>query len=135
MARRSRTRCTENPGRPRLPARRAACRSPAAAGLDALLGAPERMYVAVQDGETALVTVDVLGGDGTFLARFVVDGADALAAALLRDATGHPPRPATTSAFAHEIVERHVRDGFAISSTEVCAWLLLRAIERSPHNT
>jgi hypothetical protein len=134
MPPRSRTRCTATPRRALLPARRAACHSPATGGLDALLGEPERLYIAMHEGEAGQATLDVLDPDGTFVARLVVEGSDALAEALLRDATGHPPRPATVTAFAQEVVERHPGDGFAISSSEVCAWLLLRAIERSYHS-
>jgi hypothetical protein len=134
MPPRTRTRCTAAGVRPpRVPARRAACRSVAPGALDALLGAAERLYIAAlePDGQT---TIDVLDRDGTFVARFVVGGRDALAEALLRDATGHPPRPATVDAFTHEILDHLPRDGFAVSSSDVCAWLLLRAIERT-HNT
>jgi hypothetical protein len=86
----------------------------------------DRLYVVVP--ESGGTSIDVLARDGTFLARYVLDDRDGLAAALLRDATGHPPRPATADAFGHEVLDRLPRAGFAISSGEVCAWLLLRAI-------
>jgi hypothetical protein len=103
------------------------------AAVEALLGADERLYIAVLEGE-GHSTVDVLARDGTFLLRLLVAGPAGLAEALLRDATGHPPRPATVEAFTQEIVGHLPPTGFAISSSEVCAWLLLRAIDPAhPH--
>ncbi|HEY6762798.1 MAG TPA: hypothetical protein VI318_25070 [Baekduia sp.] len=124
MVTRSRSRCERDAPSarltpPALPARRSACRRTSAAF-------DERLYIVVpEDGATS---VDVLRRDGTFLARYLLDDRGALAGTLLRDATGHPPRPATAGAFAHEVLDRLPRGGFAISSGEVCAWLLLRAI-------
>ncbi|WCB92478.1 hypothetical protein DSM104299_01174 [Baekduia alba] len=87
----------------------------------------ERLYIAVaeEDGDTS---IDVLDRSGTFVARFVVGDRYAAADALLRDATGHAPRPATAEAFAADLLDGLPDDGVAISSSEVCAWLLLRAI-------
>lgn len=121
MASRTRTRCdVAGLRRPELPARRAACRSSAPVFV-------ERLYIAVaeDDGDTS---IDVLDRGGTFVARFVVADRHAAAETLLRDATGHPPRPATAAAFADELLDGLPDDGFAISASEVCAWLLLRAI-------
>jgi len=128
MITRRRSRCTAGRSTPStLPARRAGCRAAGTQALEALLGVDERLYVAVleDEGETS---IDVLDRSGTFVARFVVGGRAAVAETLLRDATGHAPRPATADAFGHEILDRLPRDCFAISSSEVCAWLLLRAI-------
>jgi hypothetical protein len=108
----------------RLPARRAGCR-PAFRSLDE----PLRMYVAGRDEGTTVI--DVLDGDGVFVEQWRCDADVVLAHTVLRDATGHPPRPATTQAFVDEVLDALPGDGFAISSAEVCAWLLLRAIERA----
>jgi hypothetical protein len=105
-----------------LPARRAGGR-PA-------LDQHGRLYVVVWEGDGA-ATVDVVDEDGTPLAQWHCGGTDALAIALLADATGHPPRPATAHAFAEDLLAGLPRDGFALSSPEICAWLLLRAIERA----
>ena len=89
-----------------------------------------RLYVAVwEDGGAA--SVDVVDEDGTPLAQWRCGSTDALAIALLTDATGHPPRPATARAFAEDLLAGLPRNGFALASTEICAWLLLRAIERA----
>jgi hypothetical protein len=111
----------------RLPARRAACR-PAAYEL----GEPVRMYVAGREPDGTMV-VDVVDGEGalTYQWRFGRDEALALTFALLADATGHPARATTAAAFTSEVLDRLPADGFAISSGEICAWLLLRAIERA----
>jgi hypothetical protein len=111
----------------------------AAGAGSALLGGPERLYVAVREGADRGV-VDVVAQDGTLVDQLAVawpttgpahDGTVALAAALLHDATGHPPRPATVSAFADDVLDHLPTTGFALTSSEVCAWLLLRAIERT----
>jgi hypothetical protein len=87
----------------------------------------ERLYIAIgeEGGETS---IDVLDRDGMFVARFLVADRRAAAETLLRDATGHIPRATTAEAFADELLDGLPDDGFAISSGEVCAWLLLRAI-------
>jgi hypothetical protein len=105
-----------------LPARRAACRP--------VTHDWERLYVAVWEDDGA-ATVDVVEDHGTLSAQWRCGGAHALAVALLADATGHPPRPATADAFADEVLALLPRDGFVIASGEICAWLLLRAIERA----
>lgn len=126
-----------------LPARRPACVLAAPPrGLDAVLTDVPRIYVASRD-EHGFAFVEVLdsaatdldgarrplpvpapdwGGDG--------DGAFALAVAMLEDATGRPPRLATANAFVDDVLDHLPHAGFAISSSEVCAWLLIRAIER-----
>jgi hypothetical protein len=118
------------PARSRLPARRTACRSAVTFGsLDALLGEPVRIYVAGRelDGDGV---IDVVDADGELRDRLPVLAPDwgSQSAALLEDATGHPPKEATVAAFAAEVLERLPYEGFALSSAEVCAWL--RAIER-----
>jgi hypothetical protein len=107
-----------------LPARRAACR-PRYAALDE----PGRMYVAgwEPDGH---VSVDVVDDRGILNAHWTCGDEAALSIALLSDATGHRPQDATATAFRREVLSLLPRDGFAISSQEVCAWLLIRAIER-----
>jgi hypothetical protein len=105
-----------------LPARRAGARPP--------LDQSGRLYVAVWEGDGA-ASVDVIDQDGTLLAQWHCGSLDALAIALLADATGHPPRPTTAHAFAEDMLTGLPRDGFALASTEICAWLLLRAIERA----
>jgi hypothetical protein len=107
-----------------VPARRAGCRRRVTA-----LDEPARMYVAgwEPDGQ---VTVDVVDATGMLTARWTCGGEEALAVALLSDATGHRPKTATAAAFRHEVLAPLPRDGFAMSSQEVCAWLLIRAIER-----
>jgi hypothetical protein len=89
-----------------------------------------RLYVAVWEADGA-ATVDVVDPSGTLQAQWRCGGAEALAVALLADATGHPPRPATAHAFGDEVLALLPRDGFAIASSEICAWLLLRAIDRA----
>jgi hypothetical protein len=107
-----------------LPARRAACRPRVVA-----LQEPGRTYVAgwEDDGQ---VVVDVVDDRGVLSARWACGDERALAIALLSDATGHRPQEATAAAFQREVVALLPRDGFAISSQDVCAWLLIRAIER-----
>jgi hypothetical protein len=107
-----------------LPARRAACR-PRVAALDE----SGRMYVAgwEDDGH---VSVDVVDDRGVLTAHWECGDERALAVALLSDATGHRPREATAIAFRREVLSVLPRDAFAMSSQEVCAWLLIRAIER-----
>jgi hypothetical protein len=120
MLTRTRSRCDAHGlRRPELPARRAGCRS--------LPIFVERLYIAIAepDGETS---IDVLDRSGTFVARYVVGDRHAAAEAIVRDATGHPPRTTTASAFADELLDTLPDDGVAITSSEVCAWLLLRAI-------
>jgi hypothetical protein len=84
------------------------------------------MYVAGRDPDGTVV-VDVVDADGALAEQWRCGDGAVVAAAVLGDATGHRPRPATVSAFA-EILPA---DGFAISSAEVCAWLLIRAIDRA----
>jgi hypothetical protein len=125
-----------------LPARRPACVLGAPADPGALFADAPRIYVATRD-EHGFATVDVV--DGTIgdavAARTPLpipapdwgghgDGAFALAAAMIEDATGHPPRLATTNAFVEDVLDHLPHAGFAISSSEICAWLLMRAIER-----
>lgn len=107
-----------------VPARRAACRRRITA-----LDEPARMYVAGREPD-GQVTVDVVDATGVLTARWACGGEEALAIALLSDATGHRPKEATAAAFGREVLALLPRDGFALSSREVCAWLLLRAIER-----
>jgi hypothetical protein len=104
-----------------LPARRAGCR-PAPRPF----GEPVRMYVAGREPDGTVV-VDVVDGDGILREQWHHRSGEDVAIAVLGDATGHPPRPATASAFADALSD----DGFAISSAEVCAWLLVRAIDRA----
>jgi hypothetical protein len=121
-----------------LPARRAACRSRPSA-VEAVLGEPERLYVAWRDDEGRGV-VEVIEDLGGPVGRLAVpwpdwgdhsDGTFTLAAVLLQDATGRAPGPATTNAFAEDVLEHLPPEGFAISAGEVCAWLLMRAITRT----
>jgi hypothetical protein len=109
-----------------LPARRAGGGRPA-------LDQRGRLYVAVRedDGTATVDVVDVVDAFGTLQAQWRCGSADALAIALLCDATGHPPRPATAHAFTTELLTTLPRDGFALASSEICAWLLLRAIDRA----
>jgi hypothetical protein len=88
------------------------------------------MYVAGREVPGGPVVVDVVDATGALTARWECGGDAALAVALLADATGHRPKEATAAAFAREVLAPLPRDGFALSSQEVCAWLLLRAIER-----
>jgi hypothetical protein len=121
MTTRTRTRCDRLGRRsPSLPARRAACRR-------ALPEFSDRMYIVLwEDGAGA---IDILDRSGTFVSRFCAPDRLAVAETLLRDATGSPPRPATTAAFSDELLtSAFTDDGLAITSGEVCAWLLLRAI-------
>jgi hypothetical protein len=115
-----------------LPARRVACCRQALPALEAVLGGSSRVYIAARDDAGRLL-VDVLDEHGVLREPLTIDADDpvALAAAMLEDATGHPPRPATISQFADDVVRRQPAAGFAISSADVCGWLLLRAIERS----
>jgi hypothetical protein len=117
MTTRTRTRCDRLGRRtPQLPARRAACRR-------SMPEFDDRLYILVpEDGETA---IDVLDRSGTFISRFYSPDRLTTAETLLRDATGAPPRPTTAAAFAADLL---TTDGLAITSGEVCAWLLLRAI-------
>jgi hypothetical protein len=107
-----------------LPARRAACRP--------VTYERQRLYVAVWEDDGA-ATVDVVDDHGGLSAQWRCGGAHALAVALLADATGHPPRPAIADAFADEVLGLLPRNGFALASGEICAWLLLRAIERASY--
>jgi hypothetical protein len=84
------------------------------------------MYVAGREPDGTLV-VDVVDGDGILQDQWRHRSAHDVAIAVLADATGHPPRPATAGAFADALPD----DSFAISSAEVCAWLLVRAIDRA----
>jgi hypothetical protein len=121
MTTRTRTRCDRlRPRASSLPARRVACRRP-------VLEFQDRLYIVVpEDGAWA---IDVLEDSGTFVARLVVADRLAISEALLRDATGAAPRPATAAAFADDLLHTaFAGDGLAITSGEVCAWLLLRAI-------
>jgi hypothetical protein len=121
MKTRTRTRCDrDRPRAPSLPARRVACRRP-------LPEFTDRLYIAVP--EDGAWSIDVLERDGDLLARLVVPDRLAISEALLRDATGAAPRPATAAAFADDLLHTaFAGDGLAITSGEVCAWLLLRAI-------
>ncbi|WP_324907883.1 hypothetical protein [Baekduia sp.] len=94
------------------------------------LDEPGRMYIAGWDVPGGPVSVDVVDPAGTLTAHWECGSDAALAVALLSDATGHRPREATAAAFEREVVALLPRDGFAMSSQEVCAWLLIRAIER-----
>jgi hypothetical protein len=121
MTTRTRTRCDRLGRRsPSLPARRAACRR-------APLEFTDRLYIVLwEDGAAA---IDVLDRSGTFISRFYAPDRLAIADTLLRDATGSPPRPTTAAAFATDVLGNALlEDGLAITSGEVCAWLLLRAI-------
>jgi hypothetical protein len=112
-------------------ARRAACRPARSGAVEALLGGPARIYVGGRelDGDGV---IDVVDAHGELRDRLAVAAPDwsSSAAALLQDAIGHPARPATVAAFADEVLGRLPYEGFALSSADVCAWLLLRAIER-----
>jgi hypothetical protein len=112
-------------------ARRAACHRPRPGALGALLGEHARIYVAGRelDGDGV---IDVVDEHGELRDRLPVVAVDwgSQAAALLKDATGHSMQPATVEAFADEVLARLPHEGFALSSSEICAWLLLRAIER-----
>lgn len=87
------------------------------------------MYVAGWE-EDGRLGVDVVDARGVLTARWACGDEGALAIALLSDATGHRPKEATAVAFRREVLAHVPRDGFATSSQEVCAWLLIRAIER-----
>jgi hypothetical protein len=113
-----------------LPVRRVACRPLRRGSVEALLGDPARIYVGGRDVD-GTVGVDVVDGRGVLRDRLWGDGPMEVAVALLRDATGHAPRPATAGAFASEVLERLPNEGFVLTSSEICAWLLLRAIERA----
>jgi hypothetical protein len=124
-----------------LPARRAACRRSEAPGLDALLGDDDAaVYIASRDFDD-VPRIDVLAPDGYLREPLEVaapewgdapaDNRNALAGALLQDATGHAPKATTARDFAEAVLARQPHAGFAISSSEICAWLLIRAIERS----
>ena len=117
MTTRTRTRCDRLGRRtPQLPARRAACRR-------SMPEFDDRLYIIVpEDGATA---IDILDRSGTFISRFYTTDRLTTAETLLRDATGAPPRPTTAAAFAADLL---TTDDLAITSAEVCAWLLLRAI-------
>jgi hypothetical protein len=88
------------------------------------------MYVAGWDVPGGPVTVDVVDAAGVLTARWECGSDEALALALLSDATGHRAKAATAAAFEREVLALLPHDAFALSSQEVCAWLLLRAIER-----
>jgi hypothetical protein len=122
MTTRTRTRC-ERLGRrrrPQLPARRAACRRPA-------FDFSDRLYIVVP--EDGAVAIDILDRSGTFISRFYAPDRLAVAETLLRDATGAPPRPTTAAAFSSDLLSDAFTDsGLALTSSEVCAWLLLRAL-------
>src|SRR5690242_3458723 len=85
---------------------RARCHGTRGRGMAALLGEEVRLYVAtLADG-----VVDVVGGTGDLIARWELGGDDdvrraTLAEALLRDATGHAPKPATVAAFRTEVLD------------------------------
>ncbi|MCU1675397.1 MAG: hypothetical protein JWM93_155 [Frankiales bacterium] len=96
--------------------------------VEGLLGEPGRIYVAGREPDGSL-SIDVVDEHGVLEDRW--EPGEGLAEALLRDATGHAPRPATVTAFADEVVDRLPPEGFVMTSGEICAWLLLRAIERS----
>jgi hypothetical protein len=121
MTTRTRMRCDRlRPRASSLPARRVACHR-------VLPEFSDRLYVVVP--EDGAWTIDVLERAGTFVARLVVADRLAIAEALLRDATGAAPRPATAAVFADDLLATaFTDDGLAITSGEVCAWLLLRAI-------
>lgn len=122
MTTRTRTRCDRLGRRrtPQLPARRASCRRPP-------LDFSDRLYIVVpEDGAAA---IDILDRSGTFISRFYAPDRLSIAETLLRDATGAPPRPTTAAAFSDDLLTDAFTDtGLAITSAEVCAWLLLRAI-------
>jgi hypothetical protein len=122
MTTRTRTRCDRLDRRALtpFPARRAACRRPVPEFDD-------RLYLVFpEDGAAA---IDVLDRSGTFVCRFYASDRLIVADTLLRDATGAPPRASTAAAFCEEILGAAFTDaGLAITSGEVCAWLLLRAI-------
>lgn len=92
------------------------------------------MYVAGWEEPGGPVVVDVVDATGVLTAHWECGSEAALAVALLADATGHRPKEATAAAFAREVLSLLPRDGFALSSQEVCAWLLIRAIERLERN-
>jgi hypothetical protein len=121
---RSRGLC-ERRGRWELPPRRARCRRPA----PRLLREPERLYVASAEGVGRGV-VDVVDGAVLHVMQVAASWPE-VALVLLEDATGHPPEPATAAAFADEVLARQPPEGFAITSGEVGAWLLIRALERT----
>jgi hypothetical protein len=108
-----------------MPARRAVCR-PRVTALDE----PARMYVAGWETPGGPVIVDVVDATGVLTAHWECGSEEALAMALLSDATGHRAKAATAAAFEREVLALLSHDGFAISSQEVCAWLLVRAIDR-----
>ena len=87
------------------------------------------MYVAGWEDE-GHISVDVVDDRGVLSAHWECGDEAALAVALLSDATGHRPKEATAIAFRREVLSLLPREGFAMSSQEVCAWLLIRAIER-----
>lgn len=109
----------------RMPARRPPCR-PRVAALDE----PPRLYVAGWETPGGPVTVDVVGPSGALTAHWECGTDEALAMALLSDATGHRAKAGTAAAFRREVLALLSHDGFVLSSQEICAWLLVRAIER-----
>ena len=134
MLPRSRTRCTSSLRPSGLPERRVSCDAQKRESTEGLFGEGERCYV-VGMPAGAEATVDVLDRRGRFVARLILGGDEAVAATLLRDATGHAPRPYTTDAFRREVLDLLPRNGFVLSSKEICAWLLLRALERIESTT
>jgi hypothetical protein len=106
-----------------LPARRVGCRQRVA------FDEPARMYVAGWEPDGRAV-VDVVDAQGRLKAHWECGSEAALAIALLADATGHRPKEHTAAAFAREVLSVLPREAFAMTSEEVCAWLLMRAIER-----
>jgi hypothetical protein len=112
-----------------IPARRARCRGLATGAATPLLGGPERLYVAVREAD-GLGVVDVVDGADEHVVRLVAPWPE-VAVLLLADATGRRPLAETAVAFADEVLAPLPPEGFAITSSEVCAWVLIRAIERS----
>jgi hypothetical protein len=112
-----------------IPARRAGCRGLATDAATRLLGGPGRLYVAVREAD-GLGVVDVVDGADEHVVRLVAPWPE-VAVLLLADATGRRPLPETAAAFADEVLAPLPPEGFAITSGEVCAWVLIRAIERT----
>jgi hypothetical protein len=87
------------------------------------------VYVVAKEPD-GRIGVDVVDERGELTARWMCGGEGALAIALLSDATGHRPKEHLVAAFEREVLALLPREGFALSSQEVCGWLLIRAIER-----
>jgi hypothetical protein len=90
----------------------------------------DHLYVVAPAGGASF-WVDVVDDDARMVAQWQCGDRHALAIGLLSDATGHPPKEAIAEAFLIEVLLVMPATGFALSASEICAWLLLRAIDRA----